>query len=36
LSRLLALPLGNGLVGASRGSSRKGRAAGTMGSAEAP
>jgi hypothetical protein len=36
LSRLLALPLGNGLVAASRGSSRKGRAAGIMGFVEAP
>jgi hypothetical protein len=36
LSRLLALPSGNGLVDASRGSSRKGRAAGIMGFAEPP
>ena len=36
LSRLLALPLGNGLVAASRGSSRQDRAAGISGYVEAP
>jgi hypothetical protein len=36
LSRLLALARANGLVGASRGSSRKGHAAGIMGSVEPP